>query len=133
MDNRAETFVWVMVGIAVVGILGFLVLLIARRFHPADTDATERRDGIGAPPPLAVILAIIVALAAGAVLVWQLPEIMGTRGAGTYALGQGRHAGFLIAMLVVAVVALVAMVAAMFIRAKGGARANAAPDEATVE
>jgi hypothetical protein len=107
-------------------VLGFLVLLIARRVRPTETVTSDRRDGIAAPPPLAIILAIVVVVAAGAMLVWQLPEIMGARGTGSYALGEDRHAGFLIAMLVVAVVALVAMVAAMFIRAKGGARANAA-------
>jgi hypothetical protein len=126
MDSRAETFVWVMVGIAVVGILGFLVGLIARRFHPVESDATQRPDRTGSPPPLAVVPAIVVTLTAAGIVVWQLPEIMGTRGAELDMSGQGRHAGFLIAMLVVAVVALIAMVAVMFVRAAGGARENAA-------
>ncbi len=131
MDSRAAVFVEVMIGIALVAVLAFVVLLLARRARPARREASDRRDRPGPPPPLAIVLAIAVLLAAAAVLVWQLPDIMGHRGAGAGWIGEGRHSGFLIAMLVVAVVGLVAFVAAAFVRSGTASRAERREAETT--
>ena len=133
MDNRAGVFVGVMIGIVLIAALGFAVLMLARRVRPAVPDGADRPHRANAPPPLAIVLAIAVLLATAAILVWQLPEIMGHRGAGPSWVVEGRHAGFLIAMLVIAVVALIAFVAFMFARPGSEARAaisnlNPAPE-----
>ncbi len=130
MDSRAAVFVGVMIGIVLVASLAFVVLMLARRVRPAATESAGRR-GADAPPPLAIVLAIAVLLAAAAVVVWQLPDIMGDRGAGPRWIGEGRHAGFLIAMLAVAVVALIAFVAVMFHRPGAAPRAPMASPRPT--
>ena len=121
MDHRATIFVGVMVGLALVAALGFAVLMIAHRSRAVKSQsdgpqAIGPRGNPSTPPPVAIALAIVLLLAAAAVLIWQLPEIMGPRGAGTGWSLDGRSAGFLIAMLVVAVIALVAFAAFMFVR-----------------
>ena len=126
MDSRAAVFVGVMIGIVLVAALAFVVLMLARRLRPAVPETADRRGRAEAPPPLAIVLAIAVLLAAAAVLVWQLPEIMGARGAGPSWMIEGRHAGFLIAMLVIAAVALIACVAFMFARSDVEARTTTA-------
>ncbi len=74
MDGQSTVFLEVMVGIAVVGLLAFLVLLVAR--GPA---GARPGDGAGRAPPaphwagilLAVVLLIVVML----VVVWRLPPL----------------------------------------------------------
>ncbi len=122
MDNRAAVFVGVMIGIVLVAALAVVVLMLARRVRPADPESADRRGRADAAPPLAIVLAIAVLLAAAAVLVWQLPDIMGHRGAGPNWMIEDRHAGFLVAMLVIAAVALIAFVAFVFARSAGEAR-----------
>jgi hypothetical protein len=113
MDSREAVFVEVMIGIALVAVLAFMVLLLARRVRPARPDDPDQRDAAQAPTPLAVVLATVVLVAAAAIVVWQLPHIVGERGPGPRWMGDGRQTGFLIAMLAVAALGLIAFVVLM--------------------
>ena len=130
MDNRAAVFVGVMIGIVLVAAFAFVVLMLARRVRPAVPEGTDRRTHTDAPPPIVIVLAIALLLAVAAILVWQLPAIMGDRGAGPGWTIEGRHAGFLIAMLVISAVALVAFVAFMITRSGIYTRATIASHDA---
>ncbi len=132
MDSRAAVFVEVMIGIALAAVLAFVILMRARRARPAQPEGADPRRRAGAPPPLAVVMAVVVLLAAAAIVVWQLPNIMGDRGADARWFGEGRHAGFLIAMLAVAVVGLIAFIAALFMRPGMKSAAAPGPGDASV-
>jgi hypothetical protein len=116
MDNRAAVFVGVMIGIVLVAALAFVVFSLGRRVRPAVPKGADRRTRADAPPPIVIVLAIALLLGTAAILVWQLPNIMGDRGAGPGWIIEGRHTGFLIAMLVISAVALAAFVAFMITR-----------------
>jgi uncharacterized membrane protein len=129
MDSRATVFVGVMIGLVLIAALAFAVLMVARRVRPPGSETADRRGRTDAPPPLAIILAIAGLLAVAAVLVWQLPEIMGQRAAGPGWTWESRETGFLIAMLVLAVVALIAFVVIMFVRLDRAPRNTVASQE----
>ena len=81
MDNRAAVFVGVMIGIVLVAALAFVVFSLGRRVRPAVPEGANRRTRADAPPPIAIVLAIALLLGTAAILVWQLLNIMGGRGA----------------------------------------------------
>jgi len=131
MDYRAAVFVGVMIAIVLVAALAFVVFSLGRRFRPALPDGADRRARADTPPPIVIVLAIALLLVSAAILVWQLPNIMGDRGAGPGWIIEGRHTGFLIAMLVISAVALAAFVAFMITRSGVYTRTTiATPDPA---
>ncbi len=73
MDARSTAFLEIMIGIAVVGVLAFLVLLLAGRIRMA-TSAGARQLNIRWPQ---VVLALILLIAVAAIVVWQFPPLDG--------------------------------------------------------
>lgn len=127
MDDRSTAFLEVMIGIAVVGVLAFVVLLFAGRVRMT-TSAGARQLNIRWPQILlAVVLLIVVAL----ILLWQFPPLDGT--AGTAGGGRWRSDSdariFFIIMLAVAAGAILVFLATLVIRANPRLAAPPADDE----
>jgi hypothetical protein len=73
MADQQFQFVWIMVGIAVVGIVAFLILLVARSSMRAPDDAGEGARSIYVPRWYEFVLGFIVLVVVALVLVWQIP------------------------------------------------------------
>ncbi len=127
MDDRAAAFLEVMIGIAVVGVLAFVVLFFAGRVRMA-TSAGARQLNIRWPQILlAVVLLIVVAL----IVLWQFPPLdgaEGTAGGGRWRSDSDARVFFVI-MLAVAVGAILVFLATLVIRANPRLAATPADDE----
>jgi len=130
MDDRSAAFLEVMIGIAIVGVLAFVVFLLAGRIRMA-TSAGARALNIRWPQVvLAVILLIIVAL----VLLWQFPPLDGSSGlaaGGRWRVDPDAWTYFII-MLVVAGAAVLVFLATLMIRSSPRL-AEAPADDAAAE
>lgn len=73
MDDRSTAFLEVMIGIAIVGMLAFLVLLLAGRIRMA-TSAGARQLNIRWPQ---IVLALVLLIAVALIVVWQFPPLDG--------------------------------------------------------
>lgn len=73
MDARSTAFLEIMIGIAVVGMLAFLVLLLAGRIRMA-TSAGARQLNIRWPQ---IVLALVLLVAVALIVVWQFPPLDG--------------------------------------------------------
>ncbi len=118
MDSRATAFIEVMIGIAVVGLLAFLVVLVTRYGRPGKGAAGDGREARAAPPWYAVLLAMVLLIMVAAVVIWQFPPLAG-RGSGTGAWrSDPRSLAFFIVMLAVAGVGLIAFMIALMVRGR---------------
>lgn len=127
MDDRSAAFLEIMIGIAVVGVLAFVVLLFAGRVRMA-TSAGARQLNIRWPQILlAVVLLVVVAL----IVLWQFPPL--DRTAETAGGGRWRSDSdartFFIVMLAVSAGAILVFLATLVIRANPGLAAPPAADE----
>lgn len=115
MDARSTAFLEIMIGIAVVGVLAFLVLLLAGRIRMA-TSAGARQLNIRWPQ---IVLALVLLVAVALIVVWQFPPL-GDDPAQTKA-GRWRSdadaLAFFIVMLAVAGGAVFVFLIALVIRA----------------
>ena len=127
MDDRSAAFLEVMIGIAIIGVLAFVVLFFAGRVRMA-TSAGARQLNIRWPQILlAVVLLIVVALA----LLWQFPPLDGdskTAGGGGWRSDPDARVFFII-MLAVAAGAILVFLASLAIRANPKLAAPPADDE----
>ncbi len=127
MDDRSTAFLEVMIGIAVVGVLAFVVLFFAGRVRMA-TSAGARQLNIRWPQILlAVVLLIVVAL----IVLWQflpLDGAEGTAGGGRWRSDADARTFFII-MLAVAAGAILVFLATLVIRANPRLAATPADDE----
>ncbi len=126
MDARSAAFLEIMIGIAVVGVLAFVVLFFAGRVRMT-TSAGARQINIRWPQILlAVVLLIVVAL----IVLWQFPPLDGAEGTA----GGGRWRSdadartFFIIMLAVAAGAILVFLATLVIRANPRLAAPPADD-----
>ena len=118
MDSRATAFIEVMVGLAVVGLLAFLVVLVARYGQPGKSAAGDGGQTRAAPPWYAVLLAMILLIAVAAVVIWRFPPLAGqAAGTGEWR-SDPRALTFFIVMLAVAGVGLIAFVIALMVRGR---------------
>ena len=127
MDDRSAAFLEVMIGIAIIGVLAFVVLLFAGRVRMA-TSAGARQLNIRWPQILlAVVLLIVVALA----ILWQFPPLDGdskTAGGGGWRSDPDARIFFII-MLAVAAGAILVFLASLAIRANPKLATPPADDE----
>ena len=127
MDDRSAAFLEVMIGIAIIGVLAFVVLLFAGRVRMA-TSAGARQLNIRWPQILlAVVLLIVVALA----ILWQFPPLDGdskTAGGGGWRSDTDARIFFII-MLAVAAGAILVFLATLVIRANPKLAARPADEE----
>ena len=127
MDDRSAAFLEVMIGIAIIGVLAFVVLFFAGRVRMA-TSAGARQLNIRWPQILlAVVLLIVVALA----ILWQFPPLDGdskTAGGGGWRSDPDARIFFII-MLAVAAGAILVFLASLAIRANPKLASPPADDE----
>jgi len=127
MDDRSTAFLEVMIGIAVVGVLAFVVLLFAGRVRMT-TSAGARQLNIRWPQMLlAVVLLVVVAL----IVLWQFPPLDGTgrtAGGGRWRSDSDARVFFII-MLAVAAGAILVFLATLVIRANPRLAASPADDD----
>ena len=110
MDSRATVFIEVMVGIAVVGLLAFLVVLVTRYGRSAKGSVG---GGRAAPPWYAVLLAMILLIAVVIVVIWQFPPLAGQVTPTGAWRSDPRALAFFIVMLAIAGVGMIAFVIAL--------------------
>lgn len=131
MDARSTAFLEIMIGIAVVGLLAFLVLLLAGRIRMA-TSAGARQLNIRWPQ---VVLALVLLVAVALIVVWQFPPLDGDPAqakAGRWRSDPDALA-FFIVMLAVAGGAVLIFLATLVIRAHPRLTAPPADGEEAAE
>ena len=117
MDNRATIFIEVMAGIAVVGLLAFLVVLVTR-YGRAKGAAGKGRETPVAPPWYAVLLAMILLVVVVIVVIWQFSPLAG-QGTGSGAWrSDPRALGFIIVMLAIAAIGMIAFVVVLMMQVR---------------
>ena len=127
MDARSTAFLEIMIGIAVVGLLAFLVLLLAGRIRMA-TSAGARQLNIRWPQ---IVLALVLLVAVALIVVWQFPPLDGDPAqtkAGRWRSDPDALA-FFIVMLAVAGGAVLIFLATLVIRANPRLTAPTADEE----
>lgn len=131
MDARSTAFLEIMIGIAVVGLLAFLVLLLAGRIRMA-TSAGARQLNIRWPQ---IVLALLLLVAVALIVMWQFPPLDGDpaqTGAGRWR-SDPDALSFFIVMLAVAGGAVLVFLATLVIRANPRLAAPPADGEAAAE
>ena len=126
MDDRAQLFIEVMVAIAIVGVLAFLVSLIARgkRSQAATADGSSVSLG---PQWYVYVLAIILLVVVAALLVWELSPTAASQLSRTGIADDNRSLIFFIVMLVAGGFAVIVFLIYAFTRMPRPVR----PSEAT--
>ncbi len=104
MDDRSTVFLEVMIGIAIVGLLAFLILLVARRVGGSSERGSEQV--LGAPPWWAFLLAVGLLIIVALVVLWQFPPLTDEVGAGGWREDTGALV-FFVVMLVAAGLGLI--------------------------
>ena len=129
MDDRALLFIEVMIAIAVVGVLAFLVSLVARgnRAQVANADGSTASLG---PQWYVYVLAIILLVVVAAALIWQLSPTAGGQLTRTGIADDDRSLIFFIVMLVAGGIAVVGFLVYAFARMPRATRPSAAPSDA---
>ena len=127
MDDRSTAFLEIMIGIAVVGVLAFLVLLLAGRIRMASSAGARQLNIRWPQVVLALLLTIVVAL----IVLWQFPPLDGSsKPAGSAGWRSDPDAlTFFIIMLAVAGGAILVFLATLLIRANPRLAAQPAAEE----
>ena len=125
MDDRALLFIEVMIAIAIVGVLAFLVSLIARTSRAQEATA-EGPAAVSGPQWYVYVLAIILLVVVAALLIWELSPTAGSQLARTGITDDDRSLVFFIVMLVVGGVAVVGFLIYAFARMPRATRDSAA-------
>lgn len=116
MDSKATVFIEVMGGIAVVGLLAFLVVLVTRYGRTAKVSVGDGNESNVAPPWYAVFLAVILLIAVVALVIWQFVPFTGQgAGMGTWR-SDSQSLTFFIVMAAVAGIGLITFVIALMMR-----------------
>jgi len=116
MDSRSAIFLQVMIGIAVVGLVAFLIVLIGRTVRGPQGQAKQSGGvTIRARWP-ELLLAVVAAVAVTLIVVWQFPPIGGEAAAAKSWRAAPRATVFFVVMLITAGVALVAFLVYLFTR-----------------
>ena len=131
MDARSTAFLEIMIGIAVVGMLAFLVLLLAGRIRMA-TSAGARQLSIRWPQ---IVLALVLVVTVALIVVWQFPPLDGdpARTKADRWRSDPDALSFFIVMLAVAGGAVLVFLAALAVRAHPRLTAPPADEEEPAE
>lgn len=130
MDSRSAIFLQVMIGVAVVGLVGFLVVLIGRYVRgPLPPGKAAGGLAVRARWP-ELLLALVAALAVAVIVIWQFPPIGGAAPAGESWRAEPRTLVFFIVMLAAAGAGLLAFLVYLFARPQAPPASAATPEEA---
>lgn len=121
VDSRSAVFVEIMAGIAVVGVLAFLISLIARRARAPREDGAGGRAAPYVPQWYEFALALALIVAIGAVLVWQFYPEAGQQLAESDWRAESGATFFFVIMVIAAALALLAFLIFLFTRLPRGA------------
>ncbi len=115
MDDRAWLFIEVMIAIAIVGVLAFLVSLVARSARAQE--ATADGPAVPAGPQWYVyVLAIILLVVVAALLIWELSPGADSQLARTEIVDDDRSLIFFIVMLAIGGIAVIGFLIYAFTR-----------------
>ena len=128
MDDRALLFIEVMIAIAIVGVLAFLVSLIARTARSQQATVDGPASSADGPQWYVYVLAIILLVVVAALLIWELSPTAGGQLTRTGITGDDRSLIFFIVMLVVGAAAVVGFLIYAFARMPRQTRSIAAAD-----
>jgi len=129
MDERSAVFLQVMIGVAIVGLVGFLVVLAGR--HVRGPQAAGSVAARARWPEL--LFALVAAVAVAVIVIWQFPPIEGTGQAAGSWRSEPRTLVFFIVMLATAGVGLLAFLVYLFARKEALPPSAAARAEAQAE
>ncbi len=115
MDDRALLFIEVMIAIAIVGVLAFLVSLVARAARPQEVVADGPTPAPG-PQWYVYLLAIILLVVVAALLIWELSPTADSQLTRTGLTGDHRSLIFFIVMLVAGGIAVIGFLIYAFAR-----------------
>ena len=115
MDDRATLFIEVMIAIAIVGVLAFLVSLVARSARPQEVVADGPMPSAG-PQWYVYLLAIILLVVVAALLIWELSPSAESQLTRTVLGGDDRSLIFFIVMLVAGAIAVIGFLIYAFAR-----------------
>ena len=131
MDNRSIVFLEAMAGIAVVGIVVFVILFIGR--YTRREAAPDGQTSSYSPGPYEILFAVVLVLVVALVLIWQFAPITDQRPAMDWR-ADSRAVVFLAVMLAVAGLAVLAFLALWFTRMRNAPRVSSpGQDEQPVE
>jgi hypothetical protein len=114
MDSKSIAFLEVMIGIAVVGLVAFLVLLVVRSARRPREALAEGVEAPYTPRWYEFALALALLVAVVLVLVWQLPPIAEVESATADWRAGSRSLAFLVVMLALAGLGLLAFLVVLF-------------------
>jgi hypothetical protein len=114
MDSKSIAFLEVMIGIAVVGLVAFLVLLVVRSARRPREALAEGVEAPYTPRWYEFALALALLVAVVLVLVWQLPPIAEVESATADWRAGSRSFAFLVVMLALAGLGLLAFLVVLF-------------------
>ena len=120
MDNRSVVFIEIMAGIAIVGVLAFLIWLVARRARVPRGDGSGTRPAPYAPQWYEFVLALALIVAVAVVLVWQFYPEAGQQLAKSDWRAKSGTTFFFVIMLIAAALALLAFLIFLFTRLPRG-------------
>lgn len=126
MDSRSVVFLEVMIAVAVIGVVAFLVYLVAQYARrPQAAGSGQSADG---SRWYEFVLAPLALLAVVALIAWQFPLVSPADGAGDWRAGSGA-VFFFVVMLIVAGLGMIVFLIFVFTRRRAG-EAEARPGTA---
>ena len=132
MDSNQAVFLGVMIAVVAVGILAFLILLIARRAERTQDGGSGQPDADRSPKWYVILLAVLLLVVVALLLIWLFAPSLG-QGAATDWPADPRSLIFFVVMVVVGGLALLAFLVYLFSRGEGQATAPAPAAAAQTE
>jgi hypothetical protein len=116
MDERSAIFLQIMIGVAIVGLVGFLVVLVGRYVRGPQTSGGSAGNVAARARWPELLLALVAAIAVAVIVIWQFPPIEGSAQAAKTWRSEPRTIVFFVVMLVAAGVGLLAFLVYLFAR-----------------
>lgn len=132
MDERAAIFLQVMIGVAIVGLVGFLVVLVGRYVRGPQTPGSSAGNFAARARWPELLLALVAAAAVAVIVIWQFPPLESAAQAAKSWRSEPRTLVFFIVMLATGGVGLLAFLVYLFARREGpppAPSAGAAPQD----
>lgn len=114
MDSRSVAFLEVMAAISVLGLVAFLIFLVARQ--PAGANAASVRGRPTRAHWVEMLLALLAVLISAVLVLWQIGVWTGSAAEGNAADGSSRGLLFFAVMMIIGAAALVLFLIALFWR-----------------
>jgi hypothetical protein len=133
MDERSAIFLQIMIGVAIVGLVGFLVVLVGRYVRGPQMSGRAAGNVATRARWPELLLALVAAVAVAVIVIWQFPPIEGTAQAAKTWRSEPRTIVFFVVMLVAAGVGLLAFLVYLFARKEAPPAAAAGTREEAEE